>query len=133
MITTGLDILKILKDASDAYYNHTAEDRSARAALSNVTHELTKRFDAGYVGELYRTDYIVEGDDDFPYDMLRYTQSWPTHESEIPHIEQPGIGYPMRRVTLSKYHRDRKPHLAEDRWLSKFSWRVVQIIETVQV
>jgi hypothetical protein len=36
-----------------------------------------------------------------------------------------------RRVTLSRYHRDPQPVLAEDRWLSKFRWRVVEVIETV--
>lgn len=133
MATNTFDVLNILKKEHDALRDDTDSGRAARYSLSNVMLELKKRFEDGYFGDLYRTDYIVEGSDEFPFDMLRYTQSWPTLESEITLIEQPLDGYPKRRVRLSKYHRDPRPQLAENRWSSKFHWKVVEVVETVQI
>jgi len=86
--------------------------------------------DDGYAGDFYRTDYVVEGEDEFPHDMLRYAVSWPKDESDARAMGE-GQGR-RRRVTLTKYHRDPKPHLAEDRWLSKFRWKVVEVLDTVR-
>jgi hypothetical protein len=123
--TTASDILEMIEKL-----RHD-ESLSAREALSALSTDLQKRFDDGYLGVQYRTDYVVEGEEDFPFDMLRYTQSWPTKEEEIRFVERPLDGYPKRRVTLSKFHRDPKPNLAEDRWERKFGWKVVEILGTV--
>lgn len=97
--------------------------------LDRLATDLKKRFDDGYLGDLYRTDYVVGGSGEFPHDMLRYTQSWPKDETDARKMGSDYEG--PRRVTLTKYHRDPKPQLAEDRWLSKFRWTVVEVLDTV--
>lgn len=82
----------------------------------------------GYVGDLYRTDYTVSGRGAFPVDMLRYAVSWPKDESDARAIEdslEHGGSDDQFTVRLSKYHRDAQPHLCEDRWESKFRWKVL--------
>ena len=124
----SVDINEILERHAERW-RHVALDNGA-VAVRGVINELRERLETGYLGELYRTDYVVEGSGEFPFDMLRYACSWPKGESDsfamgADHDEK-------RRVTLSKYHRDPQPVLSEDRWLSKFRWRVVQVIETVK-
>ena len=106
-------------------------------AAANVIQDIIEHFrkaeQTGYLGTLYRTDFEVEGTRAFPVDMLRYTCAWPKGESDALAIED-SIESPGRRtVALSKYHRDPEPHLAADRWESKFRWRVVRVIETVTI
>ncbi len=105
------------------------ESLSAREALGQLATDLKKRLDDSYLGDYYRTDYVVGGTGEFPHDMLRYTQSWPKDEEDARKIGSDYEG--PRRVTLTKYHRDPKPNLAEDRWMSKFRWTVVEVLDTV--
>jgi len=128
--TTAADILKLIEDTRAEYRDDTDSGRSGRYALANLAAELKKRFDDGYLGDLYRTDYVVEGVGEFPHDMLRYTQSWPKDETDSRAMGADCEG--QRRVTLTRYHRDPTPHLAKDRWLSKFRWTVVEVLATVQ-
>lgn len=120
---TAFDILEMIEKL-----RHD-ESLSAREALNQLSSDLKQRFDDGYLGELYRTDYVVGGTGEFPHDMLRYTQSWPKDEEDSRKMGSDYEG--PRRVTLSKYHRDPKPHLAEERWMSKFRWTVVEVLDTV--
>lgn len=121
---TGKDILQAIEEL-----RHD-ESISAREALSRLWTDLNKQLNDGYLGDYYRTDYVVEGSGEFPHDMLRYTQSWPKDETDSRAMGADAEG--RRRVTLTKHHRDPTPKLAEDRWLSKFRWMVVEIIDTVQ-
>lgn len=83
-----------------------------------------------YVGDLYRTDYAVEGQGQFPFDMLRYVCSWPAREEDEAAL-MGGHDAPLRRARLSTYHRDPTPQLAEVRWSGKFCWHVVDVVQTV--
>lgn len=114
-------------------------------ASANVIEDIIKHLreaeKSGYLGTLYRTDFVVEGTGAFPIDMLRYTCSWPKGESDTQAIEDshddevraasPRRG--PRTITLSRYHRDPEPSLAADRWEAKFRWRVTRVIETVAI
>ena len=83
----------------------------------------------GYVGDLFRTRYTVTGRGAFPLDMLRYSTSWPNDEQDARIIEESiehGGGNDQFTVRLCKYHRDRNPNLCEDRWESKFRWKVLR-------
>lgn len=93
----------------------------------------------GYVGDLWRTDYTVTGRGAFPMDMLRYAVSWPHDESDASNItySQDDDNYDETYVIrLTKYHRDRNPQLCEERWESKFRWKVLRTdehrVETVR-
>jgi len=92
----------------------------------------------GYVGDLYRTDYTVVGRGAFPVDMLRYATSWPHDETDARHIEesleQADNNDPFT-IRLTKYHRDAQPNLCDDRWESKFRWKVLRnnTIDTTRV
>lgn len=71
--------------------------------------------------------------------MLRYVCAWPKGETdtqaiEDSHDEAVAVASPRRgprTIMLSKYHRDPNPNLADDRWTSKFRWRVVRVVETI--
>lgn len=127
MKTNTNDILCILKEASDRW-NGVILDNGA-VPINEVTLELKKRFEEGYFGDFYRTMYIVEGSDGFPYDMLRYTSSFPADEQSS--FLMQSHNKDRRRVKLCQYHRDEKPNLANDRWLAKFHWRVVEVVDTI--
>lgn len=82
----------------------------------------------GYVGDLYRTDYTVTGYGAFPVDMLRYACSWPKDETDARAIEESleqGSSADSFTIRLTRTHRDAKPNLAEQRWESKFRWKVL--------
>ncbi len=83
----------------------------------------------GYVGDLYRTDYTVTGRGPFPLDMLRYTQSWPKDETDARAIEeslQDATHDDQFTIRLTKTHRDAIPVLSDERWESKFRWKVLR-------
>jgi hypothetical protein len=103
-------------------------------AIGAITEHLRAAEKTGYLGTLYRTDFVVEGKGPFPIDMLRYTCAWPADETGAKAIEDLFDNNTLHRtIVLSKYHRDPKPNLAADRWAAKFRWRVVRIVETVAV
>lgn len=113
----------------------------AANVIQDIIEHFRKAEQTGYLGTLYRTDFEVQGAGAFPVDMLRYTCSWPKGEEDAHAIEDshndeireiaPRRG--PRTVTLTKYHRDPEPQLAGDRWEAKFRWRVVRVIETVEI
>lgn len=102
-------------------------------AIEDIIKHLREAEQTGYLGTLYRTDFEVEGSGAFPIDMLRYTCAWPKGESDTRAIEDSFDGAGRRTVALTKYHRDPEPHLAGDRWKSKFRWNVLRVIETVAI
>lgn len=125
-------LLQMLEEEA-ARWRHVEMD-NGEVALRKVTKAVKEAIDSGYLGDLYRTDYQVTGHGAFPIDMLRYTVSWPTGESDAQAIEdsiEKADATDPFTITLSKYHRDPKPTLAEDRWLSKFRWKVLRIVDTV--
>ena len=113
----------------------------AALVIQDIIEHFRKVAQTGALGVLYRTDFEVEGSGGFPVDMLRYTCSWPKGESDTHSIADslddviaaasPRRG--PRTITLSRYHRDLEPQLASDRWQSKFRWRIVRVIETMEV
>jgi hypothetical protein len=108
------------------------------ASVSTFESKLDKAARDGYVGDLYRTDYLVRGRGPFPIDMLRYTCSWPKDESSAAIIQRTieaitEDSLDVHQVALSKYHRDPLPQLATDRWEAKFQWTVVRLVETVRL
>ncbi len=91
----------------------------------------------GYVGDLFRTDYTVSGRGPFPIDMLRYAVSWPADEADARAIEESleqADNTDPFVIRLTKYHRDATPQLCDDRWESKFKWKVLRnnTIETTR-
>lgn len=101
--------------------------------IDDIAQHLRAAEERGYLGTLYRTDYVVEGSGAFPVDMLRYTSSWPKDEGDARAIEDSFEGGGKRTITLTTKHRDPEPRLAGDRWEAKFRWRVVRVVETVPV
>lgn len=102
----------------------------------NLAAALQREMEAVYIQPLYRTDYSVTGHGPFPTDMLRYAQSWPATESDARAIDDSHEHTDYTdafTVRLSKYHRDERPSLSEDRWASKFRWRLVGVIETTEL
>ncbi len=131
----SIDVIEELKKLALAYKDNppTAGATLIEACIA----KLEKLTETDYVGDLYRTDYEVEGCDEFPVDMLRYTSSWPRNEIDASIVrgllggsDNVGVSY---TVTLSKYHRDPEPNLANDRWQSKFNWTVVRVIDTMRL
>ena len=127
----SIDIYAVL----DKFMKSLDIDQSGVAALESVTAYLREAEKSGYFGTLYRTDFVVEGKGFFPVDMLRYTSSWPKNETDARAIEDAlSTNTEIRRtVTLSMKHRDPEPRLAADRWEAKFRWRVVHVVETVEI
>jgi hypothetical protein len=122
--------------AADADHDHDVEAQIVHATLGELVRELRKFEETDYLGVLYRTDYCVTGRGGFPIDMLRYTSSYPNGESDAREIEnslEHADGDDAFTIRLSKYHRDPKPQLAEDRWLSKFRWKVIGTVDTVEL
>lgn len=109
-----------------------------REAIAEFDIKVEKAEREGYVGDLYRTDYTVQGRGAFPLDMLRYAVSWPKDEGDANTIErsirndETDSDQMVYTVRLCKYHRDRNPNLCEDRWESKFRWVVGGTIETTR-
>ena len=105
-------------------------------AIEDFTAAIRKAARDGYIGDLYRTDYVVSGRGAFPIDMLRYTSSWPMDESDARAIEdsiEHADSTDPFTIRLSRNHRDPQPQLANDRWESKFRWRVMRVINTVRL
>lgn len=129
-----LDILQFIADQR----NLVGDDESVtvRGVLDELTERLRAAMDVEYVGALYCTDYSVTGSGPFPVDMLRYTQSWPATEADAIGVEESlehaSYDDPFT-IRLTKYHRDPKPNLCEDRWQSKFRWKIVGVVETAEL
>lgn len=121
----SIDVIRFLKKQAVAWDHIPAGEQ----AIHDCIEKLSKEMDLDYLGVLYRTDYSVTGRGAFPVDMLRYTNSWPRDEADVHEIERSielaDAADPFT-VRLTKYHRDQKPNLAEDRWASKFRWKVVE-------
>lgn len=79
----------------------------------------------GAFAKKYQTQYVVEGSETFPLDMLRYDEAFPARETDSHFIAGDGL----RQITLVKCHHDREPHIEVRRWVS-YGWRVLHIIET---
>lgn len=126
----SVDIIRLLEKLATQWDHIPSGEQAIRDAIEKIK-DAEKH---GYLGVLYRTDYVVEGTGQFPVDMLRYTQSWPKGEHDVALIQDSQLdrlGGPIT-ITLTKYHRDPAPVLSENRWLSKFRWRVVRVIDTVE-
>jgi hypothetical protein len=65
--------------------------------------------------------FTVEGNFDFPFDMLRYDRCWPSHESTVTQIAPHRPGKDKRIVQLSGL---RTPTVG--RW-SSFGWKVTEV------
>lgn len=127
---SNIDIYAVLEKFK-AEWGHAMP--AAAHAIQAIIEHFRKAEQTGYLGTLYRTDFVVEGAADFPIDMLRYTCAWPKGEDDARAIGDSFDDAGRRTVTLSKYHRDPAPQLAADRWAAKFRWRVVRVIETVAI
>lgn len=124
----SIDVIKELEKLAALYASNPP---TAGATLIHACiHKLKALIEIEYVGDLYRTDYEVEGEGRFPLDMLRYACSWPAREQDEPQL-MGGYDADHRCVRLSTWHRDPEPRIAADRWERKFRWRVIRIIETV--
>lgn len=77
----------------------------------------------------YRTDFVVEGEEDFPFDLLGVTQSWPTSPKDARLAGRALDGYPVRRITLTTHHDGSEPELHRPRW-EAVEWRVVSVQTT---
>ncbi|HSX23277.1 MAG TPA: hypothetical protein VLE97_10940 [Gaiellaceae bacterium] len=128
---SSIDIYRLLEDKRER--RMLASDVDGARAIADCVDALRTLEETGYLGTLYRTDYIVEGSDSFPVDMLRYTSSWPKDEVDARLIEDSFDGGSKRAITLTMKHRDPEPQLAADRWQSKFRWRVVRVVETIPI
>lgn len=130
----SIDILKLI-DKEIADYEHI---ESSALVLQSLREAVVKAMDADYLGDLYRTDYCVTGRGAFPVDMLRYACSWPKDESDVYIIERSHESdveaQDLFTLYLTKYHRDEKPSLSEDRWAAKFRWKVLpSTVSTVRL
>lgn len=118
--------LKVAVEAMAGQINDAVGTIREAIAEFDIRVETAER--EGYVGDLWRTDYSVTGKGAFPVDMLRYAQSWPKDEpdaSNIVYSQDDGNYDEVYTVRLTKHHRDRNPNLCEERWESKFKWKVV--------
>lgn len=77
----------------------------------------------------FRTDFVVEGEEDFPFNLLGVTRSWPTSPKDAQLSARPLDGYPPRHITLTTHHDGSSPHLAKERW-EEVGWRVVSVQTT---
>lgn len=127
-----VDVVKFLRDEA-AGWDHIEHVHDAIVGLAD---KLEKTLETEYAGALYRTDYSVTGRGAFPVDMLRYTRSWPATEADVGEIERSielaGCDDAFT-VRLTKHHRDPDPGLEEERWRSKFKWKLVGNNETTEV
>ena len=126
---SNIDIYKVL----EKFRSEWDRIESATPVIDAIVAHLRTAEETGYLGTLYRTDFEVEGAGAFPVDMLRYTCAWPKGEADTRAVEDSFDSSARRTITLSRHHRDPEPHLAGDRWESKFRWRVVRVIETVAI
>jgi hypothetical protein len=131
---SSIDIYAVLAKLK-ASWSHILP--AADHVIEDIARHLREAEKSGYLGTLYRTDYVVEGSGAFPVDMLRYTSSWPKDEGDAraieDSIEDSFDGGGRRTITLTMKHRDPAPNLAGDRWASKFRWRVVRVVDTVPI
>jgi hypothetical protein len=122
---TNEDLRKAVVKMVEDIAPHMDGIRDAIAEFGDVVDKASRD---GYVGDLYRTRYTVTGRGAFPMDMLRYAVSWPNDEQDARRIEESlehGDSNDQFTVRLCKYHRDRSPSLCEERWESKFRWKVL--------
>jgi hypothetical protein len=114
--------------ASIFTFLNTIRERWPLASVNEIVDviDAMARKTDGYIGDLFRTDYAVEGAVQFPIDMLRYTCSWPKEELDAHRIARLQLhgSHTTHRIWLTKQHRDFNANLARDRWAS-FHWTVV--------
>lgn len=122
----SVDILMLVARFGDYYgYNSTT-----KRAFAELLEELREGSKSDYLGTLYRTDFTVVGVGPFPIDMLRYCNAWPHDEedariiSELCSFNEQLSTTQSSMVRLTKYHRDPSPVLSEERWESKFRWKI---------
>jgi len=76
----------------------------------------------------YLQEYQVEGEGDFPIDMLRYDSAWPAREDQVSRIQEVPLEKKYGQTRVVDLHRfsfnGEGPH--EARWES-FGWRVIEI------
>ena len=71
---------------------------------------------------------VVEGSGQFPFDMLRYDDCIPRHESEMHKLDfkmWDPTSREKRRIELTRFSANGEPP-TEERWRS-FGWRVVEV------
>lgn len=74
---------------------------------------------------MYYTRYTVRGSGSFPFDMLRYDQSFPAG-SEDAHMMNGGSDAGSREITLARYTRSKENAMPTlRRWIS-FGWTVIK-------
>lgn len=72
----------------------------------------------------YMQTFTVEGQFDFPFDMLRYDQCWPASESDSAKLHPEPANRPrLERVKL-KRHVSQKADLPTVRRWESFGWQV---------
>jgi hypothetical protein len=123
----------VAKYAPDRHELLAKEAISVAMSILYETDRITKEWEMAYPKK-WKTVFVVKGTGEFPLDMLRYTESFPKHESEARGLtmtvnDDISIITTPRTVTLVKYHADRQPQLAEERWAS-FGWKVDHVVET---
>jgi hypothetical protein len=126
-----LDILKLIES-----YPEPNAAPEIKACIRGLLESVRRAMEVEYVEPLHRTDFTVQGDGPFPIDMLRYTCSWPATEADARAIEESHEHADYTdpfTVRLSKYHRDPKPELSDQRWRSKFRCTIVGVVETVEL
>lgn len=127
-----IDVVEFVLDQA-AGWEHVEQ---VHDAIVGVATALKDAMEIDYVGTLYRTSFSVSGFGAFPVDMLRYERAWPATESDVAAIEtslELADADDPFTVRLTKYHRDPAPRLAEERWVSKFRWKVVGVVETIEM
>lgn len=72
----------------------------------------------------YRQHFIVEGQGQFPIDMLRYDCCWLTDEIWDPETLL-GYNLPRRQVNITRYVESKNAQPSHGRWSSRGGWRVV--------
>lgn len=74
--------------------------------------------------KMYKFRTVVEGNGQFPLDMLRYDMCWPRTEADSAKC-QPDWTPELRRVEVESFHDYAQWHPTEGRW-SSFGWKIVE-------
>lgn len=77
----------------------------------------------------YIQTFRVRGGGQFPFDMLRYDQCFPSAETESPLLGLRNGEY--RQVELQRYTETAKDYPTVGRWLS-FGWQIIESSITVR-
>jgi hypothetical protein len=73
-------------------------------------------------------DFTVEGQGDFPFDMLRYDRCFPTDPESAANLQTPGPKSPQQRKCTLRIITDNKAlRPTRDRWTS-FGWTVGAVV-----